>query len=269
MATPAGCALGAHLLARLRGVPRVTVPEGFSRFEIAARLASRGVCDEQAFLGATADASLLARLHVPDASAEGWLFPDTYDLPRDTPARDVVARFVTRFHERTDALFAAHAHELAAEGRSPRDVVVLASIVEREAAVSDEQPIIAGVFANRLRDPGFTPHRLQSDPTIAYGCLAGTPPPPSCPPRASPHLPRVTHAMTEDVLNPYNTYRIEGLPPGAIANPGLGSLRAALTPARHDYLYFVARGHSRHAFSRTLAEHNVHVGELRERSTSR
>lgn len=253
--TPPGRALVARIVAKLRGAEHVTIPEGFNRFEIAARLAARGVCDERAFLEATTDRALLAELHVPSRDAEGWLFPDTYDLPRGTPPDEVVRRLVARFRER--------AGPLVAQAASERDTVVLASIVEREAVMRDEQPIIAGVFVNRMRDPTFVPHRLQSDPTVAYGCLAVTPPPPTCPPRGSPHLPRVSHAMTTDALNPYNTYRIEGLPPGAIASPGLDALRAALRPATHDYLYFVARGHGRHAFSRTLAEHNAHVDALR------
>jgi UPF0755 protein len=257
--TPAGRGLVARLVSRVRGVPRVTIPEGFSRFEIAARLASRGVCGERELLAATTDRALLAELRVSSDSAEGWLFPDTYDLPRGTPADEVVRRLVARFRERAGPVI----DDGLRSGLSERDVVTLASIVEREAVARDEQPIIAGVFANRMRDPTFVPHRLQSDPTVAYGCLAATPPPPTCPQRTSPHLPRVTHAMTTDALNPYNTYRIEGLPPGPIASPGLDALRAAAHPASHAYLYFVARGHGRHAFSRTLAEHNTHVDELR------
>ena len=124
--------------------------------------------------------------------------------------------------------------------------------MEKEARVPSEQPLIAGVFLNRLRDPAFKPKRLQADPTVAYGCVV-QPNLPSC---AQFDGRRVTRTMTGDPNNPYNTYRHAGLPPGPIANPGLGALRAVLAPAVHDYLYFVASGAGAHAFSRTLADHN-------------
>jgi UPF0755 protein len=120
--------------------------------------------------------------------------------------------------------------------------------------------VIAGVFLNRLRDPSFHPKRLQADPTVAYGCLL------------QPELvsclgfdgKRVTRSMTADPQNLYNTYRIEGLPPSPIANPGLSALRAVLHPAEHGYFYFVARGDGHHSFSASLSEHNQAV----QRSTN-
>jgi UPF0755 protein len=115
------------------------------------------------------------------------------------------------------------------------------------------------VFLNRLSDPTFVPHRLDADPTVSYGCLLAPQIAPSC---AGFHG-RISRAMTHDPLNPYNTYRLEGLPPGPICNPGLGSIRAVLQPAQHDYLFFVARGGRRHAFSRTIDEHNRAVTKLR------
>ena len=131
-------------------------------------------------------------------------------------------------------------------------MITLASIVEAEAAVAAELPVIAGVFLNRLRDPEFRPKRLQADPTVSYGCRLQ----PSLPSCAGFDGRRITRAMLAGADNPYNTYRHEGLPPGPVGNPGLAAVEAVLAPAEHDYLYFVARGGGRHAFSATLEEHN-------------
>jgi UPF0755 protein len=243
--------------------PRVTIPEGFSRFDVADRLAARRVCARDAFLAATTDPALLASLGVPGASAEGYLFPDTYDLEPGTAPAEIVRRMVENFHARTADLFETHGPALATTRATPHDALVLASILEKEAIVPEEQPIIAGVFWNRLRRPEFTPHRLQADPTVSYGCLVARDAAPSCA-RFDGH--RITRAMTNDALNPYNTYRNDGLPPGPISNPGLGAIEAALAPASHDYFYFVARGDRRHTFSRTLAEHDAAVDVYRDRT---
>jgi len=133
-------------------------------------------------------------------------------------------------------------------------VLTLASMIEKEARASDERPLIASVFFNRLRDPEFRPARmLQSDPTASYGCVVAGEEIPSC---AGFHG-NVTPALLRDASNPYNTYRHAGLPPGPIANPGEASISAVLAPAESDFLYFVAKGQGtgRHTFSRTFAEH--------------
>jgi UPF0755 protein len=122
--------------------------------------------------------------------------------------------------------------------------------------VAEERPTIAGVFMNRLTSPDFRPHRLQADPTVAYGCLVARDRIPSC---AGFDGKRITPAMVRDPDNPYSTYRIEGLPPGPISNPGLSALEAALAPAQHEYFYFVTHGGGRHHFTRTLEEHNQRV----------
>jgi UPF0755 protein len=141
------------------------------------------------------------------------------------------------------------------------DVLILASIVEKEARVPEERPVIAGVFLNRLRSETFLPRRrLQADPTAAYGCLAD----PTCAPSCAGWNGRsITRRMLQDPANPYNTYRREGLPPGPIANPGLPSIRAVLEPERHDYLYFVVKGGGRHHFSETIEEHDRAVARYR------
>ena len=112
------------------------------------------------------------------------------------------------------------------------------------------------MFSNRLFDPDFTPRRLQADPTVAYGCLVAPDTTPSCRDFDGRH---VTPAMVRDPDNPYSTYKHEGLPPGPICNPGLSALLAVLSPAQHDYFYFVAKGGGRHAFSHSLHEHNRNI----------
>jgi len=241
--------------------PRVTIPEGFSRLDIADRLAARGICAREPFLAATTDRALLTALELPGTSAEGYLFPDTYDFEPHSEPAEIVRRMVLNFRARTATLLAAHMTALAERQLTPHDALVMASVVEKEAVVAEEQPIIAGVFWNRLRRAEFTPHRLQADPTVSYGCRVARELAPSCA-RFDGH--RITRTMTNDALNPYNTYRNDGLPPGPISNPGLGAIEAALAPASHDYFYFVARGGRRHTFSRTLAEHDTAVGAYHE-----
>lgn len=241
----------------------VLVPEGFHRFEVAARLERWGVCRRDAFLAATRNRALLEELGVPGPTAEGYLFPDTYRLREGMSAEQVVRRMVANHRQRTRRVWKEHAaglERLRRElGWSAHEVVILASIVEKEAAVQQEQPIIAGVFLNRLRSPHFVPHRLDADPTVSYGCLEMPAAIPSC----AAFRGRVNRAMTADAANPYNTYRHEALPPGPISNPGLDALRAVLEPAEHDYFFFVASGGGRHVFSRSIEEHNEAVARLR------
>jgi UPF0755 protein len=241
-----------------RSSVRVPMPEGFTRFDMAARLGRYGVCRESAFERATRDPALLRALELPGDSAEGYLFPATYDLLQDSPAEEVVRRMVRVFRERMTARLRAYeqAHDAEPLSLTLHQIVTLASIVEREARVPEERPTIAGVFMNRLTSPDFRPRRLQADPTVAYGCLVARDRVPSC--REFDGR-RVTPAMVRDPANPYSTYRIEGLPPGPICNPGLSALDAALAPAQHDYFYFVTHGGGRHQFTRTLDEHNQRV----------
>jgi UPF0755 protein len=241
----------------------VMIPEGFDRFEVAARLERWGVCWRDELLAATRDRALLDELEIPGPSVEGYLFPDTYRLREGMRADDVVRRMVANYRRRTASLWtesAAGLERLRSDlGWGPHEVLILASIVEKEAAVRDEQAIIAGVFLNRLRNPTFVPHRLDADPTVSYGCLEMPDRIPSC----AGFRGRISRAMIADAANPYNTYRREALPPGPISNPGIHAIRAVLSPAEHEYLFFVARGGGRHTFSRTIEEHNQAVARLR------
>ncbi len=243
---------------------RVTIPEGFTRFDIAARLDRYGVCKRDELLAAIARPFDEHGISAP--SAEGYLFPDTYELLVGMPPADVIDRLTANFERRVKPELDAHAPALIALQRDlgigAHEALVLASIVEKEAAVREERPVIARVFLNRLASETFLPrHRLQADPTVSYGCLIQ--PEASVPCRAFDGR-HITRAMLDDPRNVYNTYRQEGLPPGPVCNPGLSSIRAVLEPAEHDYLYFVAQGGGRHTFSATLDDHNAAVARWRE-----
>ena len=239
----------------------VTIPEGWTRFEIANRMAEWSVADRSAFLAATEDRELLAAAGIDGRApnAEGYLFPDTYWLRDAMTPRAIAERMLDNgekrwaYLARTEATAIARLREEL--GLDRFGIMTLASIVEKEARVPSEQPVIAGVFLNRLRDPKFRPKRLQADPTVAYGCLMFRELP-SC---ARFDGKRVTRTMTADPDNPYNTYRLEGLPPGPIGSPGLSAIRAVLAPAVHDYFYFVARGDGHHTFTATLESHGQAV----------
>jgi UPF0755 protein len=239
-------------------VVRVPLPEGFTSFDIAQRLARYSVCPAEAFARAVRDPALVRALSIPADSAEGYLFPATYELRQDSPPDTVVRAMVRVFRERTAGLFTRYeaAHDGLPFSLTPHQLVTLASIVEREAKVPEERPTIAGVFMNRLTSPDFRPHRLQADPTVAYGCLIARDRIPSC---REFDGKRITPAMLRDAENPYSTYRNEGLPPGPICNPGLSALSAAVAPEEHDLFYFVTHGGGRHHFTRTLEEHNARV----------
>ena len=243
---------------------RITLVEGSTRFDMARELERWGLCRSEAFLRQTENQQLLRQYGLEVAGAEGYLFPDTYRLQDGLGARELVRRLLANFRKRTDSLLRESPEALLRLkqqlGWSLSEVVILASIVEKEAAVASERPVIAGVFLNRLLKPDFKPRRLQSDPTVAYGCLISIGRASSC---STFNGWRVTRSMTQDTANLYNTYRHEGLPPGPICNPGLASVRAVLAPAEHDYLYFVAAGNGRHRFSATLQEHDRAVQAYR------
>ncbi len=243
-------------LARLpgRGTAHVIVPEGFNHVQLAERLQQLGVCDAEDFRRAVLDAGHARELGLAASSAEGYLFPATYELLADSSPNAVVGvlvaeaqKHLARLQSELGPQFTARQSE---HGLSVHDVVILASMIEKEAVKADEKPLIASVFLNRLLDPTFRPlHMLQSDPTASYGCFVQQPMPETCTPG------RPTPAMLRDATNVYNTYRHAGLPPGPISSPGEAAIRAVLAPAATDYLYFVAQGAGRHRFSRTFTEH--------------
>ncbi|MRG93369.1 endolytic transglycosylase MltG [Polyangium spumosum] len=257
-----------------RPTVRVTIPEGFHRFDIATRLEKLRVAGKGAFLRASADPRLLDELGIERKgalgveSAEGYLFPATYEFPIDADPRDVLRRLVTEADRRWATLAVRHAAGVASLrstlGFGRREILILASIVEKEAVQADERPLIASVFLNRLLDPGFRPKRLQSDPTAAYACFSE----PDVVPACAGFSGKITPAINRDSKNRYSTYVNDGLPPGPIANPGAPSIEAVLSPAATKYLYFVAKGGGRHTFSEALAEHNEAVRKLRAATPS-
>lgn len=254
----------AQRLGRSAGRPsvRVTVPEGWNHVQIGRRLEELEVTTEREFRKATLDAKLCGELGLPGPNAEGYLFPATYELLVDSDASNVVRTFVAEAKKRHGKLEteAAVAFERLTRdfGFRLHDVVTLASIVERETGDPEELSIVAGVFMNRLSDPTFRPAKmLQSDPTAAYGCLVEPEHAASCGAATG----GVTPAMLRDSANRYNTYRHAGLPPGPISNPGERALRAVLSPAKTEFLYFVASGQGKHRFSKTFDEHREAMGK--------
>lgn len=248
-------------LVRLSSRDRIhaVIPEGFNRFQIGERFEALRVCSARAFEASATNPGVVSRLGLVGSSTEGYLFPATYDLFRDSDPDLVVAQMVAETKKRLLTLRDKQGERFsdldAKYGFREREILTLASVVEKEAARAEELPIIASVFFNRLSNPEFRPLRsLQSDPTAAYGCLV------------SPELNacrgfsgKVLPAMLRDADNAYNTYRHPGLPPGPIANPGERAVEAVLGPASTDYLFFVAAGDGRHAFSRTLEEHETYI----------
>lgn len=222
----------------------VTIPEGFTVRRIAERLKARGVIDDaQAFLRLAEQPAGLIRapFDLPPTGLEGYLFPSTYDFGSRMPPARVAERMLREFD---DQFREPYREEIRRSGRSLYEIVTVASMIEREAEVDVDRPLIAGVIQNRLRK-GM---RLQIDATVLYAL--------------GYHKNRVLYRDLR-VDSPYNTYRRRGLPPGPIANPGLPSLLAALRPARHDYLFYVAGADRAHIFTRTEAEHNRAVARMR------
>ncbi|MCZ6784876.1 MAG: endolytic transglycosylase MltG [Proteobacteria bacterium] len=225
----------------------VVLPEGIRMTEIAQRLAEQDLCDPREFLAAAQNAELVAALGIEGGTLEGYLFPETYRIPRGLPAEEIARSMVLQF-QKVWREIGPLAEEL---GMSTAEVVTLASIVEKETAAAEERPLIAAVFLNRLRR-GM---RLETDPAVIYGIAD-----------FDGNLRRV---HLEDTGNPYNTYQFKGLPPGPIASPGADALRAVVEPAQSDYLYFVSRNDGTHEFSRTYREHVNAVNRYQLRRASR
>lgn len=236
-----------------------TVPEGKNILEVAAILSAAGLGEATAFEATMRDPELLAELGIEGPTAEGYLFPDTYKFRADATPRQVITRMVQRHREVFDDLrrrYRSEAKTLEEQlGWGDHQIVILASIVEKETAAKHERPIIAGVFLNRLRFPSFSPKLLQTDPTIVYGCTVPVEKSTAC----QAFEGRIRRAQLRDPDNPYSTYAHEGLPPGPIANPGREALEAVLAPKASRFLYFVARNDGTHQFSKTVAEHDKWV----------
>lgn len=237
----------------------VTIPEGKHILEVAQILSEAGLGDAAELEAAMRDRELLAELGIEGPTAEGYLFPDTYKFRAKATTREVLERLVQRHRQVFADLrrrYRPEAKALADQlGWGDHEIVVLASIVEKETAAKHERPLIAGVFLNRLRFPSFSPKLLQTDPTIVYGCVVPEDKSDAC----KKFEGRIRTIQLRDKDNPYSTYAHEGLPPGPISNPGRESLEAVLAPKKSRYLYFVARNDGTHEFSKTASEHEKWV----------
>ncbi len=221
----------------------MTIPEGFRLTQIAPRIGEITGLDGDSVLSVIRSDSAEVRWSVPGPGLEGYLFPESYWIAQGSPLDSVLAAMVGQYHAFWTPERVAQRESL---GMTEREVVTLASIIQAEARIESEMPLIASVYHNRLERGQL----LQADPTVLYA-LGG-------------YRARLLYAAMDSVADhPYNTYTYPGLPPGPIGAPGRKALEAALHPAQTNLLYFMARTDGSHAFAETLAEHNRNVARLR------
>lgn len=216
-------------------------PEGATVAELARALEAERLAGVEAVARAAADRKFLDASGIEGPSVEGYLFPDTYQFVRGMTPEEMLGKMVQRMRAKLTPEIRGRASD---RGLSTHQLLTLASIIEREAVVKDEQRLISAVFWNRLKI-GMP---LQADPTVQYAVA-----------KERRALSRADLAID----HPFNTYAHAGLPPGPIASPGLEAIQAALDPAPVKYLYFVARDDRRHHFSMTVQEHNAAVTRYR------
>lgn len=222
-----------------------TVPEGKNMYEIAKLVAASGITSEEDFLKAVQHPEVIARLEINAPSLEGYLYPETYKFAPNTPAKDVVKAMIDLFKKKTENIDWTHPF------LNKHQVVILASMVEKETGAKVERPAIAGVFTNRLKKR----MRLESDPTTIYGIWS-----------------RYKGNIRKDDLlemTPYNTYKVPALPAGPISNPSLEAIEAVLHPENNDYIFFVSKNDGTHVFTRTYQEHQQAVNDWQRNSKAR
>ncbi len=236
---------------------RVTIPEGLHMLEVFDTIAAAGVADAAELEAMARDPEVLRSYGIDGDTVDGYLFPDTYQFRAPTPAREVLQTLIDRHRVVWDQVRRDNPRGVAKLRKkldwNDRDILTMASIVEKEAAVASERPRIAQVFINRLISPNFSPRRLDTDPTIRYGCTIPLDKSDGC--RKWDPSQRLRRAQLDDRDNPYNTYQHEGLPPGPICNPGRAALEATVNPDGSGFFFFVARNDGTHVFSRTRREH--------------
>ena len=221
----------------------ILIPEGLTMVQIADIFAQQGLVDREEALRLMKDPTLIASLGVKADTLEGYLYPDTYKFPKGIRPKEVIAAMVEHLRQMYGPDLEARAQELK---MTQHEVLTLASVIEKESSSNGEREEISAVFHNRLRKR----IPLQSDPTVIYGL---------------PNYDGNIHKKDLLSLSPYNTYRVAGLPPGPIANPGIQSIRATLYPSNSQALYFVSKNDGTHQFSATLAEHNEAVEKYQKR----
>lgn len=225
----------------------ITIPEGYNVAQIADILNQKRLALKEDIFRLSRDPVFIQSLNVQAPTLEGYLFPDTYHFSRFTPPETIIRTFVNRFH---DVMTPELKARTTAMGMTLQEVLTLASVVEKETGLAAERPLVSGVFHNRLRR-GLP---LQSDPTVIY---------------ALESFDGNIRKTDLSVDSPYNTYKVRGLPPGPIANPGLAAIHAALYPTQTDFVYFVSRNDGSHQFSVTLADHNKAVDIYQRRLTGK
>jgi UPF0755 protein len=221
----------------------LTIPEGLTITQIADLVSQQGLTDRAEFLRLAKDAAFVASLGIKAETLEGYLYPDTYKFSRPVKAREVLVAMVEQLRQVVGPDLLARMQELK---MTLHEVLTLASVIEKETGSGGERPEISAVFHNRLKK--HIP--LQSDPTVIYGL---------------PAFDGNLHKKDLSSPSPYNTYRVQGLPPGPIANPGIQAIRATLYPSDSRSLYFVSRNDGTHQFSATLIEHNQAVEKYQKR----
>lgn len=223
----------------------VTIPEGKNIYEIAKIIHQSGICSEVDFLNAVRHPDFISQLEIQASSLEGYLYPETYRFAPNSSASTIVKSMIDLFKARTKDLNFDHPF------LNKHQVIILASVVEKETGAKFERPLIAGVFTNRLKKR----MRLQSDPTTVYG---------------------IWHRYNGNIrkadlleITPYNTYKIPALPEGPISNPSLEAIKAVLSPENHDYLYFVSKNDGTHIFSKNYVDHEKAVESFQKNSNAR
>ncbi len=232
----------------IRGTPNLmgfTIPEGKNMYEIARIVGNSGIASEKDFLEAVQSPDLISMLGAEAPSLEGYLYPETYRFAPNTPARSVAKAMVDLFSKKTEALNFNHPF------LNKHQVIVLASVVEKETGAKVERPAIAGVFTNRLKKR----MRLESDPTTIYGIWE----------RYKGNIKRAD--LLE--MTPYNTYKIPALPKGPICNPSLEAIQAVLNPAEHEFLFFVSKNDGTHEFTKSYEDHVQAVNDFQRNVRAR
>jgi len=221
----------------------VTIVEGDSLWEVAEKLSGKGIATQEQFFDLASDRDFLTSFDIEASTFEGYLFPDTYNIPKGMEPEEAIGMMINTFREKYSDKLEERAEEL---DFTEREVLTLASIIEKEAITDEERPVISAVYHNRLKKR----MRLQADPTAIYGVKSSK-----------------EKITSSDIRKktPYNTYVIKGLPPGPIASPGLKSIKAALYPADVPYIYFVSNNDGTHRFSVTAKEHEAAVNSYRKK----
>jgi UPF0755 protein len=223
---------------------RLTIPEGYTLKQIAEKMNRYEFGQSDEFIKLANDPTFIFQFGIEAQSLEGYLFPDTYYFPKHASTEMIIKKMVARFKEQFSVQWNDRAKDL---NRSVHEIITLASIIEKETGDPSERPIIASVFHNRLQKK----MRLESDPTVIYGI---------------PNFDGNIKRKHLTAMTPYNTYKIKGLPPGPISNPGRAAIEAALYPAQTDYLFFVSKKDTTHHFSKTIQEHQKAVRKYQLRN---